>query len=105
MLVMGAGAVLALFIADKAIFGPLVNAWKSRQDHISELRSAVKTDSGLVKNKDVYLAKWRKMESNALPNDRSEAEGKVLDAVERWTQDSRIKIDRRQPQWRDSDSG
>ena len=43
------------------------------------------------------------MQTNTLPADPSLARNELLKALERWEQDSRLKIDRIAPQWKTGD--
>jgi hypothetical protein len=96
-------AGVALFAGDKLVFDPLKGAWDERQATIKKLKHDVDYDNSLIRKKDRILARWDKMQKSALPQDRAIAESKVFDALSRWEQRSGIKVERRQPQWKDGD--
>ena len=102
-LVIVAAVALALLVGDSVIRKPLVESWKSRRDRIVKLRHDVDMDTRLLNQRTSITARWNKMQTNALPADKSEAESKVLNALETWTRESDIRIDRRQPQWREEE--
>ncbi len=104
MLILAALAGLALLVGDSLIFSPLVKAWKSRSDKIVELRKQVEKGERLVKHGESYRTNWANMQANTLPGNPSLAEQKVLQAFDKWSQDSRISVNSITPQWkRDSD--
>ncbi len=104
MLILAALAGLALLVGDSLIFSPLLKAWKSRSDKIVELRKQVEKGERLVKHEESYRTNWAQMQTNALPGNPSLAEQKVLQAFDKWSQDSRISVNSITPQWkRDSD--
>jgi hypothetical protein len=104
MLILTALAGLALLVGDSLIFSPLVKAWKSRSEKIVELRKQVEKGERLVRYEDSYRATWAQMQTNTLPRNPSLAEQQVLQAFDKWSQDSRISVNSITPQWkRDSE--
>ncbi|HSU55049.1 MAG TPA: hypothetical protein VLT36_13400 [Candidatus Dormibacteraeota bacterium] len=104
ILVFAAVAVVALFAADKIVFTPLTNAWKDRSDEIRKLRSNVESGRSLQRRELGLRGHWEEMKSNALPENPSLTEQQVLNAFNRWAQDSRVSITSVTPQWKhDSD--
>jgi hypothetical protein len=95
-----AGAVVALFIADKVIIDPLINSWKQRTKQIAELRKKVDDGRSLVRRETSLRSRWEQMRTNTLPNNSSLAEQQVLKAVDRWCQDSRITPTAISSQWK-----
>ena len=102
-LMIGVIAIIGLFAADKFLYEPLKGAWDDRNKAIQKMKHDVEYDNGLIRQKDRILARWDKMQKSALPQDRAVAESKVFDALSRWEQRSGIKVERRQPQWKDGD--
>src|SRR5262245_29566225 len=96
-----AGVCLGLFVGNFIIYEPLKKNWDTRAEKIRKLRQDVADNRRLYEQKDRILARWQRMQTNALPSDKSLAESKVLNALESWEQASRIKIERRQPQWKE----
>lgn len=104
MLILAALAGLALLVGDSLLFSPLVKAWKSRSEKIVLLRQQVDKGERLVKHEGSYRTNWAQMQANTLPANPSLAEQKVLQAFDKWSQDSRISVNSITPQWkRDSD--
>ena len=96
-----AGVCLGLFAGNFIIYEPLMKNWEARSEKIQKLRKDVEENQRLLAQKDRILDRWERMKTNALPMDKSLAESKVLNAVDSWEQASSIKIERRQPQWKE----
>lgn len=104
MLILTALAGLALLVGDSLIFSPLVKLWKSRSEKIVALRQQVDKGERLLKHEESYRRSWANMQTNTLPGNPSLAEQQVLQAFDKWSQDSRISVNSITPQWkRDSD--
>ncbi len=103
LLMVLAGAVLLLLVGDSLIVGPLWASWKERADRIKKLEQDVKVGTDLLKQKYRYEHHWHQMQTNTLPADPSLARNELLKAIERWEQDSKLKIDRIAPQWKTGD--
>ena len=96
--------VVALFAADRLVFGPLTKAWKARSARITELRKQVADGSLLLQRERNLRARWETMRKNALTNNASLAEQQLLKAFDSWSQESRVSITGLTPQWkRDAD--
>lgn len=104
LLMIVAGAAVALLLADSLVFTPLVKLWTARSARIVELRKKVNDGDELVRRDTAIQARWSRMQSNTLPNNASMAEQKLLAAFDKWSQDARISVNSITPQWkRDSD--
>ena len=97
-------AAVALLASDHLIFSPLKDHWKVRAERITELKKEVNQGALLLKREQTVRSRWDNMRTNTLPNNLSAAESEVLKAIDRWSEESRISISSRKPQWRrDSD--
>ena len=71
------------------------------------MRKQVEKGDRLLKHeegRDGYRASWARMQTNTLPSNPSLAEQQVLQAFDKWSQDSRISVNSITPQWkRDND--
>lgn len=104
MLILAALVGLAWLVGDSLIFSPLVKAWKARAAKIGELRQQIDKGERLVKHEESYRRDWANMQTNTLPANPSLAEQKVLQAFDKWSQESRISVNSITPQWkRDSE--
>ena len=104
LLIIIAGAVFGLLIADALILSPLTKSWQARSKRITELRKQVDDGENLLKRADALKSRWEQMQKNALPNNNSAAEQQVLTAFDKWSQDARISVNSITPQWkRDSE--
>jgi hypothetical protein len=93
-------AVVAVFAADRLVFGPLTKVWKARSVRIAELRREVADGSLLVQREKSLRARWDTMHKNALTNNASLAEQQLLKAFDSWSQESRVSITGLTPQWK-----
>jgi hypothetical protein len=93
-------AVVALLAGDRLVFSPLVKAWKTRSESITKTKKLVSQGQVLLDREKVIAARWNNMRSNTLTNELSQAEGQVLKALDRWSQESRIGISSIKPQWK-----
>ncbi len=95
-----AGAVVALFAADKLLITPLTASWKQRAAQITDLRKKVSEGRALLQRESSLRSRLAQMRANTLPNDRSQAEEQMLKGVERWSGASRVTILSLSPQWK-----
>ena len=103
-LAIAAIAAVALLASDRVIFSPLKDHWKARAERIAELKKNVNQGTLLLQREQAVRSRWNGMRTNALPNNLSAAESEVFKAIDRWSDESRISISSRKPQWRrDSD--
>lgn len=91
---------IALLASDKLIISPLTTRWKERSTRIAELKKSVSQGSFLLDREQTIRTRWDGMTKNTLSDDTAEAENEVLQAFERWSQESRISISSIKPQWR-----
>jgi hypothetical protein len=93
-------AGIALLASDRLIISPLATRWKERSDRIAELKNSVSHGAQLLDREQTIRARWEGMMTHTLSDDTAEAENEVLQAFERWSQESRISISSIKPQWR-----
>lgn len=100
LLVLVAGTVVALFLADRLLVEPLIAGWKQRQTRIADLRKKVAEGRTLVERERTLRNRWDYMRSNTLPDNASQAEQQVLKAIDSWSQQTRLTILSLSPQWK-----
>ncbi len=93
-------AVVALFILDRLVFGPLIAGWKKRGETIAGLRESIQKGQSLIARESITRGAWNEMRKNTLPASASQAEKTLLEAFDRWTRDSRITVNSIKPQWK-----
>jgi hypothetical protein len=95
---------VTLFAGDKIIIEPLTSTWQARSKKIAELRKQVEEGSRLARRSQSLQSHWDQMRTNTLPTTPSFAEHQVLNAFDRWSQESHISVTSISPQWKhDSD--
>lgn len=100
LLMIVAGAGLALLALDRVLLPPLAKFWRDRSAQIVDLRAKVAEGKQMLKREDVIRERWDNMRTNTLPNNNSAAEQQVVNAFYRWEQDSRVSITSIMPQWK-----
>ena len=98
LLAIVAGVAVALLVGDRFVISPLFASWKQRGSRIVELNKSVAKGSLVLMRERAIRSRWDQMRTNTLPV--LEAERQVLEAFERWSQDSRISITSIKPQWK-----
>ncbi len=93
-------AAVAVFAGDKLLFSPLVRSWQDRAARIATLRKQVNQGTQLLLREQSIRGRWEHMQTNTLPTNPSLAEQQVFQAVDLWSQDSRISITSIMPQWK-----
>lgn len=92
LLLAGALAVVGFFAADKLLITPLTGLWKKNAARIVRLQQDIAEGNGLIRRERYTLQDWDKIRQNGLPRERAAAEAILQNAVDRWEQESRIKI-------------
>jgi hypothetical protein len=100
LLVIVAGAAVALLLTDRLVFSPVVKSWKARAARIAELSKKVADGRALVDRERSLRGRWDYMTRNMLSTNRSAAEQQVLQALDRWAQENRLNLLSVSPQWK-----
>lgn len=100
LLILLAAAVIGVWAADRLVLTPLLASWRERAGKIADLRKSVAQGEQLLERDRVIRERWDSMRTNTLPSTASQAEGRVLGAFDRWSQDSRVSITSIKPQWK-----
>ena len=98
LLTVAAIVVVGLFAADKLLLSPLGRVWTARSKQLGELRTKVQDGTQLARREQNLRSRWRRMQTNSLPNSPSLAEQQVVGAFDRWSRESRISITSISPQ-------
>jgi hypothetical protein len=92
--------VVALWAGDKLLLAPLTKSWRERNTRIAELNKSITQGTQLLERERAIRERWDIMRTNTLPKVLSQAEGNVLKAFDRWSEESQISITSIQPQWK-----
>ena len=103
LLTFAAIGIIVLLGCDRFVFTPLIKSWQDRADRIKTLTTKNAEGIQLLKVEKSIRDRWNMMRTNSLPQDVSEAESKVLKAVDRWAQTSRVSVASLKPQWKNGD--
>lgn len=96
-------SAVALLAAKNLIFSPLFGVWEKRAGQVAALTKTLNQGTRLLEREKTVKTRWQNMKNNTLPANKSIAEGKVLDAEDRWVQESRIGFGSRKFMWKDTD--
>lgn len=100
LLMILAAVVAVVWLGDRMVVTPLIQAWKERSAKIVELRRNVSQGSMLLARDQVIRDRWEGMRTNALPNEVSVAQSLVLRALERCSQSSSLGVTSIKAQWK-----
>ena len=92
--------IVALFVADRMVFTPLIEGWKSRSEQLTQLRKSIDQGSMLIKREKITRDRWNELRTSTLPVNASQAEKEMLNAFEKWSADSQVSISSIRPQWK-----
>jgi len=93
-------AVVALFILDQVVFGPLLTGWRHRSENIHKLQDSIKKGQSMIDREQITRSMWNNMRKNTLPANASQAEKTVLESFDNWTRDSSVTVNSIKPQWK-----
>ncbi len=96
-----AATAIGLIFVDKIIFAPLTKTWKARSERVTRLTKDVNRGKLLIERDQDIRARWKEMEENALPKNRSESEILVLNKVDAWSRSARFTLNSIVPAWQD----
>ncbi len=99
-LVIGTGAMVALYILNLVVFEPLTDVWRAHSAEIVKLRKSVGDGRGLIARSAQLDRTWAEMQANALPKDPAQAEQDVISAFDQWGRANNIELSSIRPQWK-----
>jgi hypothetical protein len=85
-----AALALAILLGDNLVLSPLLNGWKARSETITRLQKQVKQGAVLVDRESGIRRRWEQILTNTLSRQISVAEGQMLKAFDRWSQESGV---------------
>lgn len=94
-------AVVGLLLLDRLVITPLISGWKDRQKLIGDLNTDILKGRSIVERGPLIRERWENMRTNTLAVET--AERKLLEAFQRWSDNSRISISSIQPQLKTED--
>jgi len=100
LLLILAGAAIALLILDSVVFTPLTNTWQAHSLEIVKLRKLVDDGRNTIARGAQTERAWAEMQTNSLPKDAAQAEQDVISAFDRWGRANNIEISGFRPQWK-----
>jgi hypothetical protein len=102
-LAIAAIACIVLLAGKPLVISPLMNAWKSRSARLAKLKDDFKTGNFKISRASSIRGQWDSIRNNALPDEKSQAEGKMYEAFQRWANASYISVNGIRPSWKDGE--
>jgi hypothetical protein len=99
-LVIGVGAMIALFILDRILIEPLYTMWQTHSAEIVKLQKDVARGHSLIASAARTERVWSEMQANALPKDPAQAQQDVISAVDQWGRANNVELSSIRPQWK-----
>jgi hypothetical protein len=99
-LVIGAGAMIALYILDSIVLEPLYTMWQAHAAEIVKLKTDVARGRSAIARAARTERLWAEMQANALPKDPAQAEQDLLSAFDRWSRANSVELSSIRPQWK-----
>jgi hypothetical protein len=93
------GVVVGLFVLDRFILTPSINAWKAQTERLEALREKVEKGKSLIERETSLRGRWADMLRTDLTDDNSAAEADVYKALGRWGNRSRVSFNSLMPGW------
>lgn len=100
LLVVVAGVLVAIFVLDRAVVGPLIQSWRTRTESMKRLRESIQKGQALLDRESITRGRWNELRKATLPADAAESEKALLEAFDRWSQLSRVTVNSIKPQWK-----
>jgi hypothetical protein len=100
ILAIAAIAIVAFFVLDKLVIGPLTESWKSRSAAVAELRKSIAQAQLTLERENTTRSRWNQVRKATLPLNGSQAEQEILKAFDKWSSGSAISISSIKPQWK-----
>lgn len=105
LLKIGVGVAVGIFVLDRMVLGPAVDAWKAQGERLAEVRQKVERGRGLLEREKSIRSRWNEMQRTDLAEDHSEAENEIFKGIARWASASRVSFTNLTPQWRAHEDG
>ena len=103
LLLVVAAAGVALLLGDRVVLSPLLKSWNDRQAQIADLQKRIAKGQQLLSRLKPVESRWNEMASNSLPKATSAAEGRILEALDRWSRAASVNVTSVKPQWKQLD--
>lgn len=105
LLAIVAGVCLGLLLADRLLFTPLWQAWRSRATEVQRLQVEVARAKALVEQES-HMRQWRQ-DTNArlLASAPAEAENQLINQVDGWARITGLTVTALRPDWQPANPG
>jgi hypothetical protein len=100
LLLIAAGASVALLLLDRLLVSPLTKAWQSRRAEITRLQKSVTGGRSAIERGPRTRSLWAEMQAQALESDPAKAEQDLITAFDRWGRAGSVELGSIKPQWK-----
>jgi hypothetical protein len=104
LLLIGTGAVAALWVLNLIVVSPLTDSWHSRSAEIAKLKEEIANGASLTRRGETIRDRWDDMRANALANNPTAAERQLFNAFDRWVSAGGVSEGSFHPQPQEGDS-
>jgi len=104
LLLIGAGAVAALWVLNLIVVSPLIDSWHSRSAEIAKLKENIDHGASLSRRGEMIRDRWDDMRANALANNPPAAERQLFNAFDHWVSAGGVTEGSFHPQPQEGDS-
>ncbi len=105
ILKLAVAAVVALFVLDRFVVEPSIEAWKEQSERLGVLRDKVTKGRSLIEREASLRGRWADMLKTDMTEDNSAGEAEVYKALGRWGTRSRVSFTSLTPNWRQHEEG
>ena len=96
-------ACIVLLAGKPLVLSPLMSSWKARSARLAKMKDDFKTGTFKISREASIRNQWDGIRNNALPDEKSQAEGKMYEAFQRWANASSISVNGIRPNWKDGE--
>lgn len=101
LLLLLAGACIALLVLDRLVLTPLLRRWQDRAEEVRRLRASIAQGNGIISQEARWL-RWRDAaEGRLLPGEPAAAESLLLTQVDAWARQSGLTVKTLRPRWQE----
>ena len=94
-------ACIVLLAGKPLVIAPLKASWDARVKRIAKLKSDYNEGKTRINRESLIRNQWNGFRDHALPEEKSQAEGRVYEAFQRWANASGIAVNGIRPSWKD----
>jgi hypothetical protein len=104
LLMIGAAAVIVLWLLDLLVVSPLIDSWHSRSEEIARLNKQIAEGARMIRRESSIRDRWNTMQANALVCDQTAAQREMFTAFDHWVRAGGVTEGSFRPDWKEADT-